>query len=153
MNDNKILILYIFTVLLLTGCVKCYTLFNSEVAQGECLEINRISGVVNKDGQSGSVSLDINIQWCDSYGQNHCCQKKIKRDSLNARIKIGEHELTLTNKKESIYQFSSRSIKIFDQNDRAEIFVAYKVDSLGIELNRSNSYNLYRDKDCSYSVH
>ncbi len=153
MNDNKISVLYILAVLLLTGCIKCYTLFNSEIIQAECSEISRITGVVNKDGQSGSVSLDIDIRWCNSYGQDHCCQKRIKRDSLKARVKVGEHELVLTNKKESIYQFSSRSVKIFEQNDRAEIFVAYKVDSLGIELNRSNSFILYRDKDCNYSVH
>lgn len=136
-----------------TGCIKCYTLFKSQIEQTQCSEITRITAVVDKDSPSGSVTLNTDIEWCDSYGQNNCCEKIIKRDSLTTWVKVGEQEFFFTSKKESMYQFSLSDIKLFEQNDEAEIFVTYRVDSLGIELSRNNSFILYRDKDCNYSVH
>lgn len=137
----------------MAGCVRRYTRFESKMEQMQCSEITGITGIVNKDYASGKVSMNLSIYWCDSFGRKNCCDKEIDHDALEVALKIGGQALRLVSETEGVYNFNSSDNSVFKQNDEAEIFVTYTVDSVGVRMNRKVSQILYKDTGWGYSVH
>ncbi|HEY5749338.1 MAG TPA: hypothetical protein VIU12_24895 [Chryseolinea sp.] len=152
MNNSKVTILCAIVMFTIAGCVRRYTRFESQIKQIQCSEITGVTGIVNEDGASGKVGINVDIEWCDSYGRKNCCNKEINH-APSVVVKIGGQELSFSKKIEGMYIFNSNDTRVFKQNEEAEILVVYMVDSLGIELTRHSSYILYKDSGWGYSVH
>ena len=153
MNNCKASVLCVVIMFTMAGCIKRHTSFKSQMKQMRCPEITGIIGIVNEDYASGKARLDLDIEWCDSYGRKNCCNKEINHDPLAVVVKIGGRELFFASEKEGVYVFNSSDSRVFKQNEEAEVLVTYKVDSLGIELTRNSAYILYRERHWGYSVH
>jgi hypothetical protein len=137
----------------MAGCVRRYTRFESRMEQLQCSEITGITGIVNKDYASGKVSMDLHIYWCYSFGRNNCCNKEIDDDSMEVALKIGGQALRFVSETEGTYRFNPSDNSVFKQNDEAEVFVTYAVDSMGVRMTRKVSQILYKDTSWGYSVH